>query len=87
MVRNIPVGLDRDEAKRAYAVRDMLSAVPAEVPVTLYYTKRNGDKSKSTGTVGPFSGQDGADTMAVTVYTSDKGPRTINLSRIRFVEV
>lgn len=87
MVRNIAKPLDREGAVRAYAIRDMLTAIPAEQPVTLYYTKRDLSKSKSTGTVGPFSGKEGMDTMAVTVYTTDKGPRTINLANIKFVEV
>ena len=49
------------------------------------YIKRDGSKSSSTGTVGDFSGTPGMDTGSVTILTEDKGPRTINLHRIKAV--
>lgn len=78
-MRNEPKPLDRDEAARAYRLRDRLTEGSE---VTLWYRKRDGAASTSTGEVRYFSGKDGMDTMSVTVRTLDKGDRTINLCRV-----
>lgn len=72
--------LDRTVAMRAYRLRESLAAVDG--PVHLEYTKRNGLKSSSTGTVEFFNGKDGYDNMSVTLKTADKGMRTINLAGV-----
>lgn len=79
-MRNEPKPLNRQQARHAYAMQAALEAEQAAGKrVTVRYTKRNGDKSESSGTVEFFNGSEGMDTMSVTIGTSDKGPRTINL--------
>lgn len=78
-MRNEPKPLTRDEAHRSYSLRDKMTEGDE---VTLWYRKRDGSASVSTGEVSYFSGRDGMDTMSVTVKTPDKGPRTINLCRV-----
>ena len=79
MPRNEAQPLSRDEAHRSYRLRDRMSEGDN---VTLWYRKRDGSASTSTGEVRYFSGKDGMDTMSVTVRTPDKGDRTINLCRV-----
>lgn len=82
-MRNEPVALDRQQARHAYAMQAALEAEQdAGKRVTVNYVKRNGNTSSSTGEVSYFNGRKGMDTMSVTIATSDKGPRTINLVRI-----
>lgn len=79
-MRNEPKPLDRQQARHAYAMQAALEAEQAAGKrVTVQYVKRNGDNSSSTGEVSYFNGREGMDTMSVTIATSDKGPRTINL--------
>lgn len=49
--------------------------------VTLTYVKRDGSVSSSTGVVLPTV-LGAESTLAVTVDTADKGPRTVNMSGI-----
>jgi hypothetical protein len=78
-MRNEPKPLDRTAAARADALRDSLIVGDY---VRLTYTKRNGKTSSSTGEVAFHNGQDGMDTMSVTLNTPDKGARTINLAGV-----
>lgn len=68
---------------RAYAFKAALEEVTT--PVTVHYVKRDGSASSSRGTVQFFNGREGMDTMSVTLDTEDKGPRTINLCRVKAV--
>lgn len=83
-MRNEPKPLNRTDAMRAYRFKESLEMV-GETPVTLHYTKRDGSDSSSRGVVAYFNGKDGMDTMSVTIDTADKGPRTINLCRVKAV--
>lgn len=80
-MRNEPKPLDKNLARYAAKVESILTEVSYR-PVHLFYTKRDGSKSSSIGTVKFFNGAEGMDTRSVTIDTSDKGPRTINLHRI-----
>ncbi len=83
MPRNHPVALTKTTAMRAYRLRDALVRAQEQgISVRLEYVKRDRTYGASEGTVSFFSGQDGMDTMSVTLDTADKGPRTINLCRV-----
>lgn len=69
----------------AKLARVLDSAQKANRPVTVAYTKRDGTESKSTGKVGEYSGEVGYDTFSVTIHTDNKGPRTINLCRVKMI--
>lgn len=79
MPRNEAKPLDEFSAARQ---RKMADALEIDQHVTLTYSKRDGSESRATGTVKFFNGKIGFDTGSVTVETSDRGPRTINLHRI-----
>lgn len=83
-MRNEPKPLDRATAARAYAYKDTLEKA-GDKPVTVHYTKRDGAESSSSGPVKFFNGREGMDTMSVTIDDPNKGPRTINLCRVRAV--
>lgn len=82
-MRNQPKPLDLADSIRQYGFAHRLRDETGRVKVD--YIKRDGSKSSSTGTVGDFSGTPGMDTGSVTILTEDKGPRTINLHRIKAV--
>lgn len=83
MPRNRPLSLTRTAAEAAYRLRDNLTRAQAQGrAVRLEYVKRDRTFSASVGQVAFFSGQDGTDTMSVTLDTPDKGARTINLCRV-----
>lgn len=82
-MRNEPKPLDLADFTRQTGFHARLRNETGIVKVD--YTKRNGERSSSTGTVGDFSGMPGMDTGSVTILTEDKGPRTINLHRIAAV--
>lgn len=84
-MRNQPKPLSREDAERVYNLQSYLGNLREGTVVTLTYVKRDGSTSNSTGTVGEMSGRPGCDTMSVTVHTSDKGPRTINLVGVKGV--
>ena len=82
-MRNQPKPLDLADSIRQDGFARRLRDETGRVKVD--YIKRDGSKSSSTGTVGDFSGTPGMDTGSVTILTEDKGPRTINLHRIKAV--
>lgn len=82
-MRNEPKILPLEDQIRQIGFQKRLAGESGIVKVD--YTKRNGERSSSTGTVGDFSGIPGMDTGSVTILTEDKGPRTINLHRIAAV--
>lgn len=81
-MRNIPKPLTRAECDHQH---DMLEALKAAETVTVDYTKRDATSGTATGTVKFFSGEPGMDTGSVTIETVDRGPRTINLHRIKVI--
>lgn len=80
--------MPRNEARplsatdHAVQTRNLHALQAVTEPVTVFYVKRDGSESQSTGKVAFFNGQPGMDTGSVTIDTDDKGPRTINLHRI-----
>lgn len=82
-MRNQPKPLDLADSIRQDGMHRRLKSESGRVKVD--YIKRDGSKSSSTGTVGDFSGIPGMDTGSITILTEDKGPRTINLHRIKAV--
>ncbi len=84
-MRNQPKNLDLADSIRQDGFARRLRSETGIVKVD--YIKRDGSKSSSTGTVGDFSGIPGMDTGSVTILTEDKGPRTINLHRIKAIYV
>ena len=82
-MRNEPKPLSpEDYAVQSHALRVLRDRSEA----TLHYTKRDGKTSRSSGTIQFFNGKPGFDTGSVTIEDTVKGPRTINLHRITFIE-
>jgi hypothetical protein len=82
-MRNIPQSVD--EVTRHRSIKIARALAEQSEPVTLHYTKRNGASSTSTGFVHEFAGVVGFDTFSVVLMTEDKGPRTINLCRVKSI--
>lgn len=83
MPRNEAKPLSSDDYITQTVMHRRIMAVPTGEPVRLEYTKRNGEKSSSTGPVLFFNGKPGYDTGSVTLDTPDKGrSTTVNIHRI-----
>lgn len=83
-MRNEPKPLDYSESMQQ--ARNTKALMSATGPVTVHYTKRNGQDSTSSGEVKFFNGRVGFDTGSVTIADPVKGNRTINLHRIFKIE-
>lgn len=83
-MRNVPVPLRPDEYQVVLQhTRTLAIAFNDDVPVTLTYTKRNGQDSSSHGKVDGFVGNAMMDTFSVNIVDVNKGIRTINLVRVK----
>lgn len=83
-MRNIPKPLRPEEYQRVLVhTRDLARAFRDDSPVTLNYTKRNGQESSSHGKVDGFVGNAMMDTFSVNIVDVNKGIRTINLVRVK----
>lgn len=85
-MRNIPKPLSPEDYAQQTRMRDILAAQSG--PVTVFYTKRNGQEGSATGPVQFFNGKPGFDTGSVTIdSTETKGrPTTVNLHLITIVK-
>jgi hypothetical protein len=85
-MRNLPKPLTPDEWRAVRSrVQTLADAFNYDEPVTLVYSKRNGQTSSSTGKVDGFVGKAGFDTFSVNIVDRSKGIRTINLSRVHVI--